>query len=81
MARAVGFDGAATESSRSRITASAAEAIAFVIFRSELPGANKGLRSRMRMTSRIEGGNLAPPATICNQRRHRGPYTKGDVRG
>ena len=47
MARAVGLAGAAIESSRSRITASAAEAIALVIFRSESPGANRGLRKRM----------------------------------
>jgi branched-chain amino acid transport system ATP-binding protein len=34
--------------------ASAADAIAFVIFRSESPGANSGLRNRMRVTSCIE---------------------------
>ena len=45
--RAVGLDGAATESSRSRMMASAAEAIALVILRSESPGANKGLLNRM----------------------------------
>jgi hypothetical protein len=53
--------------------ASAAEAIALVIFRSESPGANKGLRNRMPITSRGKRQSCAPD-TDMQSAATQGPY-------